>query len=263
MGQVLFGRPRVSRTKAGPHSPGSIVFTDEALANFVGAGFSFSSDGKGVNVNTNPEQTGLHLQWRAYMLDDLRFEASKAVGAPHAERFTFRRAFVKFVCRYSWGAVAMATRRCLFNEIEFTIPRVEGILRFWEALDTLKYIDVYQRPISLAELISFHFQGAVAMWVDQPSGNLRTDLQTAIDQMRHAPAEEIHRRLIKRLRDYVDIDKDLKNREWLKSPGVIEAALQEERQVGQEWYDDLTSGQMSAHGGFLSLLQRNHGPVVE
>ncbi len=101
------------------------------------------------------------------------------------------------------------------------------------------------------------------MWVDQPTGNIRTDLQTAIDHMRHASEEEIHRRLIKRLREYVDIDKDLKNREWLKSPGVIAMGLEAERQLGQEEYDDLTGGKMSAHGGFLVLLERNHGPAVE
>jgi hypothetical protein len=81
--------------------------------------------------------------------------------------------------------------------------------------------------------------------------------------MRQASADEIHVRLIKRLREYVDIDKDLKNREWLKSPGVIEAGLEAKRQIGQDWYDDLTSGSHFKHGSFLSWLQRDHGPAVQ
>jgi hypothetical protein len=197
------------------------------------------------------------------MLYMLQFEAEWAAKLDRPECFRFRSAFVPFVCRTAWGAVSAAAIDLLLNSIEFTVPRIEGVLRFWEALDTLKYIDFHERPISLVELMVFHFHGHVAMWVDHPTGNIRTDLQTAIDQMRQASADEIHVRLIKRLREYVDIDKDLKNREWLKSPGVIEAGLEAKRQIGQDWYDDLTSGSHFKHGSFLSWLQRDHGPAVQ
>jgi hypothetical protein len=190
------------------------------------------------------------------MLYMLEAEAERAAKLNRAECFPFRSVFIPFVCRTGWGAISAAALGCLHNSIELTVPRIEGVLRFWEALDTLKYIVLHQRPISLAEMMVYYFEGHVAMWVDQPTGNMRTDLQTAIEQMRHASAEEIHRRLVKRLREMVDTEKRLEHQEWLKSPGVIEAALEAERQIGQDWYDNLTGGQMSEHGGFLFHLDK-------
>ena len=245
-----------------PVPPGSVVFTDESTAHWVAGGYSFGPTPNIVTIGANPKEQGLHIQWRAYLLKDLHHEAGWAPGIPHEERFTFRRAFTKFVCRSPWGAISAAAISHLFNSIELTVPRIEGVLRHWEALDTLRYIDCDERPISLAKFMTENFEGAVAMWVDQPTGNIRTNLQTAIDQMRHASANEIHTRLLERLREYIDIEKSLKNREWLKSPGVIEARLETNRQFGQDQYDKLTTGANWEIGSFLALLERDHAPTV-
>jgi hypothetical protein len=242
-----------------PIPAGSIVFTDETLANFVGAGYSFSADRRGVVISANPEQKGLHIQWRAYMLEKLQFEAERATDLNRAECFPFRSAFVPLVCRYAWGAIAAATCYALLNSIERTVPRIEGVLRHWEALDTLRYIDFDQRPISLAELMVYYFKGHIAMWVDDVTGNVKADLQTAIDQMRDASEEEIRVRLVHRLRQLVDNDEEkLEHRDWLKSPGVMEAALEAKRQIGQDLYDDLTSGQLTAQRSFLHHLDKKY-----
>jgi hypothetical protein len=245
-----------------PIPPGSVVFTDETFANFVGGGYSMNAASTIVTISANPKEQGLHIQWRAYLLDDLRFDAGSAAKCSQVEGLAFRRVFVPFVCKYAWGAISAAAIGTLLNSIELTVPRIEGVLRFWEALDTLKYVDFGERPVSLAGFMTNQFQGTITMWVDQPRGNMRADLHTAIDHMRQASEDEIHMRLVKRLREYVDTDKYLKNREWLKSPGVIEAGLETERQLGQNQYDNLTSGRMSAHGGFLVWLERNYGPAA-
>jgi hypothetical protein len=217
-----------------PIRPGSVVFTWESTSNWVGGGYSFSADRKGVIVSANPEQEGRHIQWRPYLLKDLQHETEWIPKLSNPECFAFRSVFVPFVCRYAWGAISATAITCLLNSIELTVPRIEGVLRFWEALDTLKYVDSDERPLSLAQYMIENFSGLPAMWVDQPTGNIRTDLQRAIDQMRNASADEVHTRLIKRLREFVDIDKDLKHREWLKSPGVIETGLEAVRQLWQD-----------------------------
>ncbi|MBK9264243.1 MAG: hypothetical protein IPM54_31130 [Polyangiaceae bacterium] len=217
-----------------------------------------------MTIAANPKEQGLHIQWRAYVLNDFMHETDWAAKLSHEESFPFRRAFIPHVCKYAWGAISAAIIRSLIlNNIELTVPRVEGVLRHWEALDTLKYIDLYQRPISLTDLMVFYYHGHIAMWVDEPTGNIRTDLQTAIDQMRNASEDEIHTRLLARLRALVDIEKDLNHREWLKSPGVIEEAVEAERAErakGKLAYDDLTTGQIGSHGGLLSRLERDHYP---
>ncbi|MBK9265923.1 MAG: hypothetical protein IPM54_39800 [Polyangiaceae bacterium] len=243
-----------------PIPSGSVVFTDEDIAKWVGAGYSFYPQANVVTIAANPKEQGLHIQWRAYMLETLQFETEWAAKLSHMERFPLRRAFVTHVCRYPWGAISAAVISRLLNSIELAVPRIEGVLRHWEALDTLKYVDVREGLISLAELIAYRFDGTVPMWVDQPTGNIRTDLQTAIEQMRNASEDEIHMRLLEHLRALVDSEKGLKHREWLKSPGVIEAALEAERRQGQEFYDNLTSGQGGEIGSFLLLYERDNYP---
>ncbi|MBK9266639.1 MAG: hypothetical protein IPM54_43490 [Polyangiaceae bacterium] len=241
-------------------APGSVVFTDENTANWVGGGYSMNAGANIVTISANPKQQGLHIQWRAYLLETLQFETNWAAKLSREESFPFRRAFVPHVCRYPWGAISAAIITCLLNSIELTVPRIEGVLRFWEALDTLKYITFEERPIALAELMAYYFQGHIAMWVDEPTGNVRTDLQTAIDQMRRASEDEIHMRLLARLREYADTRKGLQHRAWLKSPGLIEAEVEARRRKGQEFYDNLTSGDRGELGSLLAILERDHYP---
>jgi hypothetical protein len=137
---------------------------------------------------------------------------------------------------------------------------VEGVLAFWEQLETLRYIDRVTARCkrgTLGDLLAFHFEGHIAMWVDAPTGDVRQDLRTAIDQMRRASDDEIHTRLIRRLHYVADTNPHLKHREWLKSPGVIEAELRWYAEEPRR-FDDLTTGQYGRHSGFLGILEREH-----
>ena len=244
-----------------PIPPGSVVFIDEGYSNWVGGGYSMIAPNV-VNVSANPKGEGLNIQWRAYLLRDLLYEAELIPKLRHEDCLAFRHAVVTRFWRFPWAAIS-ATSIGVLNSIEFTTPRIEGVLRHWDALDTLRYIDFGERPISLTQFMTYQFHGNVAMWVDHPTGELRTDLATAITQMRKASDEEVYQRLVKRLREYVDIRNDFKHPEWLKSPGVIEARLQALRNEGQEFYDDLTSGYWREHGQFLSGLARDHDSSMQ
>ncbi len=243
-----------------PISPGSVVFMDENTSNWVGGGYSTTAL-NAVLVSANPKAEGLNIQWRAYLMRDLLYEAESIPRLGQEDCISFRRAVVPLFCRSTWGAIS-ATMIGVLNSIEFTVPRIEGILQGWEVLDTLKYIDFDERPISFIKYMNDNFHGNVAMWVDQPTGELRTDLATAIAQMRKASDDEIYQRLLKRLREYVDIRNDFKHPEWLKSPGVIEAELERCRRTNYEWYNCLTGGQHFKHGSFLGGLARDYVPTT-
>ena len=250
------GRP-FPEPKLIPIPPGSVLFMDESTSNWVGGGYSTTAS-NAVLVSANPKAEGLNIQWRGYLFWYLQLEIELTAKLSREVRFAFRRAFVKSVTRSAWGAISAAAINHLLNSVELTVPRIEGVLRHWDALDTLRYIDFNERPISLTQFMTYQFHGNVAMWVDHPTGELRTDLATAITQMRKASDEEVYQRLVKRLREYVDIRNDFKHPEWLKSPGVIEARLQVHRHEGQEFYDDLTSGYWPEHGSFLGGLAKDY-----
>lgn len=253
-----------------PIAPGTVVFTDRGSADLVRLGYTFIPNTNQVIIDGEAAKAqALHMQWRLYLVDDLETDAIYTCQALMAKEMSredaaaFHRDFNTFTCKYPWGAISAAGSISFYSDIAMTLPRIEGVLRHWDALDTLKYIGVHPHAISLTEHILFYFHSEIAMWVDQPTWNIQTDLRTAMEQMRQASAEEIYTRLLRRLREVVDSDRDLKHRDWLRSPGVIEMGLEKERQKDQQDYDNLTSGHHSKLRGFLFLLQRNYGPDAD
>ncbi len=250
-----------------PITPGSVVVTDVSTAHMVRLGYNFIPNTNIVLVDGEAaKREGHHVQWRIYLVDDLRSEALPSFADSVSEElrqeksWACGRAMNAFFCKYPWGAITAAGGNSFFSDIEAILPRMGGVLQHWEGLDTLKYLGAYHHPISLAEYMVYCFCGELAMWVDQPTGNVRTDLQTAMQQMHQASADEIHKRLLRHLRKLVDVERDLKHRDWLRSPGIIERGLEAKRRVGQQWYDNLTSGEASTLRGFLVVLERNYGP---
>ena len=245
-----------------PIPPGSIVFTDGGTADLVSLGYNFIPNTNMVTIDgASAKQEQRHIQCRAFTLMNLQFETEWAAKLEtRAEEQAFRRAFTPFVCKFPWGAISMSILGVLFNSIQFTIPRIEAVLRYWETLDALQYINLHTYPISLSELMVYYFGGQIEMWVDHPTGNVRTDLQSAVEQMRQVPQEEIEPRLVRRLQKLVDSIPDLKHRDWLKLPGIIEGALERKKRYNQASFDDLTSGQFGGHRGFLRVLERDQCP---
>jgi hypothetical protein len=249
--------------KLTPIAPGTIVFTRESTADLVRLGYTFVPNTNRVLIDGQAaKDQALHLQWRVYLVYGMRYEA-KLADLSREEQWDFDRSFNAFVCNYPWGAISAVESGTFLSDIAITLPRIEGLLRFWDALDTLKYLGLYTHAISLTEHVLLYLNGEIAMWVDRPTGDVRTDLQKAMEQMRQASADEIYTRLVKRLRQCADTENSVKHRDWLKSPGVIEMGLEKKLQSGQQHYDNLTAGDDSKLGGFLVLLERNYGPDAD
>lgn len=252
-------------TLVGIHA-GSIVFTEDSTADLIGLGYNFIPDTDAVIIDGKAaKENKLHIQCRVFTLSDLEHEtgAVTAKERTFAEGETFRQAFRTFACKFAWGALGMAILMSLHNGVPATVQRIEAVLRHWETLDTLRYIDLRPTPVSFSQLMQLYFKGQIGLWVDQPTGDVRADLQTALERMRQASVDEIDKRLIGRLRELIDVDPRLKHRDWLRSPGVIEMALKQERQTGQVWYDNLTSKDNDGLGGFLFWLEHHYGPDSE
>lgn len=195
-------------------------------------------------------------QWHFYFLPSFWIDISNVLNLNYEDTARFKETFEAFACRYPWGALAVAVKHQIPNTIPMVVRRVAALLSFWDQLDTVRYVNHTCLPVSLAEWIAFEFQGEIATWVDLPTGNPRTDLQTAIDQMRQASEEEIRDRLMRRLHALIDTEPKLKHREWLKTPGLLERELALRATSGREWVDDLTTGNWGCLRGFLICLDR-------
>ena len=198
-------------------------------------------------------------RWFFYLAEDFRSE----VALYHFnQRLTeppgVKAAYEAFACRSPWGVLNALIRHTLYNTIPTVSRRLEALLSFWEKLDSVHYLDHIRRITTLTGLVTFYCQDFVTMWVDAPTGDIRKDLATAVDQMRRPSDDEIYARLVRRLRNRVHVEKDYDHPEWLVSPGVIENGLETMRGYGQVRYDDLTAGDRHSQGSFLHSLAKKY-----
>ncbi|HRI70056.1 MAG TPA: hypothetical protein PK156_37760 [Polyangium sp.] len=243
-----------------PVPPGSMIF--------MGAQNEIALINMGLGIETTPRPTPQittmyefgsrpnpkQERWYFYLIDALESETAINVKVPYENRHIYDSACEGFLCRYPWGALSLAINQPLYNTIPVVSQRAEAILLFWEILDTVRYVNISSSFGNLTNLMAFYFGGHIGMWVDAPTGDVRTDLRAAIDTMRRASDDEIYTRVLQRLRHTAKTRPDLQHREWVTSPGVIEAKLEEWRTKFPKDYGDLTAGDMGSHSGFVGRL---------
>ncbi|HEY1551144.1 MAG TPA: hypothetical protein VGG28_25115, partial [Kofleriaceae bacterium] len=122
-----------------------------------------------------------------------------------------RSRFEEFVGATPWGALATCTRLRRPNTIETVTRRARRLLAQWEPLTTLRYIGAPKRlpeivtfpalnqsSIELDELVSELFTGPLAMWGPQ-LGSVRLRLESALEAMAAASADEARAKLLRRM----------------------------------------------------------------
>ncbi|MBK9266640.1 MAG: hypothetical protein IPM54_43495 [Polyangiaceae bacterium] len=214
-----------------PVPPGSVMICSGVEADFLALGMA-----------TNEPC------WFFYLMHELRMEVRPSSG-PQYE--VFQPKFEAFLCRYPWGALYVATTPA-DSTIDLVSRRLEAVLSFWEQLGTLRYLRYCQ--YTLTTLMHYYYEGTIRMWVDAPAGSVKDVLRAAMERMRHASEDEIQARMMRRLHEVADTDPELKHREWLKSPGVIEAELTRIKEIWPELLESMKSDDMGACAGFLRAL---------
>jgi hypothetical protein len=219
-----------------------------------------------VVVDTPPNRN--QPRWYFYLVLQIEIETALNVDRGiasdqyHAHSDKFDTAYDAFACQYPWGALSTAINHRFFNTIDVVSQRINAVLLFWEQLDAMRYIDpvaLRGKRGTLAELLAIHFEGPIGMWVDAPTGDVRQDLRTAIDQMNRASEEEIRVRMMRQLHSFLDRDRHLEHKEWLQTPGVLEAGLAHYQQRDRPgWYEELKSGSSFGHGYFLGRLDHKY-----
>jgi hypothetical protein len=177
-------------------------------------------------------------RWYFCLIDELRLLVN--AGTPQA-RVDFHAKFEALACQHSWGALSAVISPWDFS-IALVTQRFEAVLSFWEPLDTLRYLDIHFRKLSLSELMLSLYEGTIRMWVDAPRGPVPEILRAAIQQMRKASEDEAYERIMRRLHEIIDTDPKLQRREWLRSPGFLEAKLAHMRENNPDWYGYMETG---------------------
>lgn len=199
-------------------------------------------------------------RWHLWLIDFLRDESSPcaALDGDKGAIARYDDFFEAHVCRYSWGALTYVTTHPFSDSIDVLERRMEGVLSFWEPLNTLRYAHYSPKKRSLQTLLEQNFSGHIAMWLDAPHGDARKDLRMVVDKMRRASPDETYGRLLPRLHEVAKTAPILLEREWLLSPGVLEGAVKVTQEKDPASYIDLATGDNDRHYVYLSNLASEH-----
>jgi hypothetical protein len=158
-------------------------------------------------------------QWRLYFLrmlasgicEELQWRDYKAVMA----------AFETFALGYPWGALDAAVEHVVPNSIPVVERRIEAVLSFWDSLDTIRYLDRTLQPVTLGDLMMTHYHPLLDAWLDARTGDIRVDLQRAVDAMSQASPAVARDKVIDAMMDLAASDRSIQHldrfqdRNWL------------------------------------------------
>lgn len=236
-----------------PVPPGSVVFWDHSAVEFMKWGVSTENDPEWEKVCALRGR--LVPRWHLYHLTSLRAEIPTPEGADYMEiRPRLWGTYDDFLYRYPWGAITLAIAKPLYHTIPVATRRIDALLSFWEPLDTIRYVSYDLYPVSLTDFVTRTYRDTLVMWVDRPSGDIRADLRTAFATMPTASEDEIQGRALRCAHWFIETWPHLNHREWLKSPGFLERALDKYRQ-NKDGYEELV---VSGPGGLICGLDHRY-----
>lgn len=193
-------------------------------------------------------------QWRSYFVSRLCDAVLAKLG--WNEHVTVAQEFETHVLQTPWGALDAAVTRAAPFSVGSVTRRIDSLLRFWEPLDTLRYVGpMGAAPVPLAELAGFCYAGPLGMWRDRPPGEVRQDLRAAVDAMNAAGPGERQDRLVRVLAGLAGAEERLREEPRLTDPGWLREQV---RQLPDAERDELYPGQESRLLRVLYDLARKH-----
>jgi hypothetical protein len=153
-----------------------------------------------------------------------------------------------------WGALDFAATHYSPNSIERVSNRIQSLLRFWSALDEYVFVGpVGLNPVSLADLIGYHYRGLLEMWPGDKGGDIPSRLDMAVGAMSTAAPDDIRERMIRALIRLAPKEEALKNDPRLQDPAWLSDHLQ---RLAPERLDDMSTGLTSGLLGALYDLKQ-------
>lgn len=162
---------------------------------------------------------------RIYLIGDLLSAVQKNLGWDNFAEV--QRKFEAMVTQSCWGVLALVTGRRRAHTLSSLRECAELLLPCWESLDTLRYVDGPNQPVSFSNLIENRFAGLLAMWLNQATGDTRKNLMAALKSLEDASAETRLSQAVHRLTQLASTNQRVRHKEMLTDAHVIKRRLQE------------------------------------
>ncbi|ATB35481.1 hypothetical protein CYFUS_000894 [Cystobacter fuscus] len=127
------------------------------------------------------------LAWRLYMVSHVMVALSEPPQSPFPVRN-----YYEALCRETaWGALFFATTHMGPVSAERTAKRLQAVLRFWEPLQSARYLFKNPRMAhTLEELMLASCDWAMDAWCPLGDASVRTRLEVAAERMASATRED-------------------------------------------------------------------------
>lgn len=161
--------------------------------------------------------------WRLYLVSNVKNNLYEALAGQNA--IPARNAYEAFFRENAWGALYFAIDPSSPESAERTAVRLRAVLRFWEPLQSVRYL--FKSPgaaHTLDELMMASCGWAMETWCAEGGVSTRARLETAAERMAHATREDCLEVILRQLPRALSVERDLKYRQVLADP-----AFQRER----------------------------------
>jgi hypothetical protein len=175
--------------------------------------------------------------WRLYMVSDVMSGLSEALQGQ--DTFPVRDAYEAFLQETAWGALYFSISPDAPRSAERTAVRLRAVLRFWEPLQSARYLfKKLGAALTLEDLMMVSCDWAIDAWCPVEDASVRARLEIAAERMARATREDCIEAIFREMPRALAHAGKLKHREVLADP-----AFQRERLATlAPWFFERVSG---------------------
>lgn len=130
-------------------------------------------------------------------------------------------AFEAFCGQEAWGALHFAVAQTAPHSSQRTALRLQAVLRFWEPLESVRYLfSSPHLPLTLEELLTTACGWAMDSW-NSGGAPVRERLERAVARMANATREDCLEAIVRQLPLAIAAARELKHRDWLAEPTLL------------------------------------------
>jgi hypothetical protein len=162
--------------------------------------------------------------WRLYMLSDVMSGLCEALDWKNA--FQVSDAYEAAVRETAWGALYFVISRNAPKSAERTALRLQAMLRFWEPLQSVRYLFTSPNvPMSLEQLMVDAINWAMDAWCPVGEGSVRERLERAAARMAQATRDDCVDAILRQMPRALAHANRLKHRTMLADPAFLRGRL--------------------------------------
>jgi hypothetical protein len=125
-----------------------------------------------------------------------------------------------------WGALYFVISQESPKSAERTALRLKALLRFWEPLQSVRYLfSSPSVPLSLEQLLSAAIDWAMEAWCPLGEASVRVRLETAADRMAQATKEDCIAAILRQIPRALTFARNLQHRAVLAEPAFLRERL--------------------------------------